>query len=70
MQVFYSVMKNDISCRIFVTGVISGALLYIKDDFEEVGNSYFLQVQSFLFFFNIEFRNWFAVVMWFAARKK
>ncbi|KAK7304280.1 hypothetical protein VNO77_45147 [Canavalia gladiata] len=25
------------------TGVISGALLYIKDDFEEVRNSYFLQ---------------------------
>jgi len=28
----------------FLAGVISGALLYIKDDFEEVRNSYFLQV--------------------------
>lgn len=30
------------------TGVISGALLYIKDDFEEVRNSYFLQVSMLL----------------------
>lgn len=27
-----------------IAGVISGALLYIKDDFEEVKNSNFLQV--------------------------
>lgn len=31
------------------TGVISGALLYIKDDFPAVRQSYFLQVQSILF---------------------
>jgi hypothetical protein len=32
---------------ILVAGVISGALLYIKDDFEVVRNSSFLQVQAF-----------------------
>ena len=30
--------------EMLITGVISGALLYIKDDFEVVGQSSFLQV--------------------------
>lgn len=32
--------------KMLIAGVISGALLYIKDDFEEVKESSFLQVQA------------------------
>lgn len=32
--------------KMLIAGVISGALLYIKDDFEEVKRSSFLQVQA------------------------
>lgn len=35
---------------ILIAGVISGALLYIKDDFEAVKDSSFLQVQAFNFY--------------------
>lgn len=39
------------SCTELVAGVISGALLYIKDDFVEVNQSSFLQVFEFMLAF-------------------
>lgn len=50
----------DIQCQKFnivqcyLEGVISGALLYIRDEFQLVNNSTFLQVTYFLLFFHVE----------------
>jgi hypothetical protein len=38
-----------------LSGVISGALLYIKDDFEEVRNSNFLQVPTYYTYYTYTF---------------
>lgn len=44
---FFFFSEDVFTLVILIAGVISGALLYIKDDFEAVKDSSFLQVQAF-----------------------